>query len=139
MEALMNGLGLDWVEILAILLSAALTYAQIKKVSLKKHMDAALVYARGAATAIELAQSGDAKDLMKKIIKQNIPKIPEILDVNTAVMATIDPKKEGTVPPIKRFWRRAIRGQNVAGVLGKIAANAAGLAIKRRAENIFED
>ncbi len=139
MEALIDALGLDWVEILTILLAAGLTYAKVKGYNLKKHLDNAVIYARGAATAIELAQSGDAKTLVKKIIKQNLADHPGLIDVNTAVMATIDPKKEGTVPPIKRFWRRAIRGQNVAGVLGKIAMGATGLAIKRKAEKIFED
>jgi hypothetical protein len=139
MEALMNAIGMDWVEILAILLGAGLAYAKFKGYNLKKHLDNAVIYARGAATAIELAQSGDAKDLVKKIIKQNLKDHPGLIDVNTAIMATIDPKTEGSVPPLKRFWRRAIRGQNVAGILGKIALNAAGAAAERKAEKIFED
>ncbi len=139
MEALMSAIGMDWVEILAILLGAAIAYAKVKNVNLKKHLDNALIYARGAATAIEIAQAGEAKDIVKKIVRQNLAKHPGLLDVNTVIMATIDPKKEGTVPPIKKFWRRAIRGQNIVGLLGKIALGAAGVAVKREAEKIFED
>ena len=81
MEALMDAIGMDWVEILAILLAAGLTYAKVKGYNLKKHLDNAVIYTRGAATAIELAQSGDAKDLVKKIIRQNLADHPGLIDV----------------------------------------------------------
>jgi len=139
MEALMEALGISWVEIFAVLISLALAYAEAKQYKLKKHLDNALVYARGAATAIELAKSGEAKDIVKKILRQNLNDRPGLMDVNTAIMATIDPKPAGDVPAIKRFWRRAIRGQNVAGVLGKIALQAASLAVERKAEKVLDD
>jgi len=139
MEALMEALGVNWVEIFAVIISIVLAYSETKKYGLKKHLNNALIFARGAATAIEIAESGKAKDIVKKIIKENVGSNPGLVDINTIVMATIDPKPAGDVPAIKRFWRRAIRGQNVAGVLGKIALKAAGVAVERKAEKLFED
>lgn len=135
-SGIMESLGLDWVEVLTIILGAAFAYAKTKNYNLKKHLDAVVVYARGAATAIEVAGSGEAKEIVKKVIKQNVEAIPEIVEVNNAIMNTVDPKSN--VPPIKRFWRRAIRGQNVVGLLGKFALSAAKTAAVNKIETIID-
>lgn len=98
---------------------------RVKKGKYKNAMDDAVYVSWTAYSAIEEGNNTDAKERIAEVIEAVAVERPGVKEINDVMMAVVDEKKAASVPPIKRFWRRALRGENLAGVLGRIAAKAA--------------
>ncbi len=91
----------------------------------KQTRDDALVVSRAAYSAIEEAHSTDVKILVADAVEEIAKTQPGVLEINDVMTSIVDDKKASSVPPLKRWWRRALAGQNAAGVIGRIAMKAA--------------
>ncbi len=91
----------------------------------KQTRDDALVISRATYSAIEEANSKDVKVLVADAINEIGKTQPGVLEINDVMTSVVDAEKASKVPPLKRWWRRALAGQNSAGVIGRIAMKAA--------------
>jgi hypothetical protein len=121
---LMQTLGIDWSDIIIGAIAVALYI--LKKWKGDKVLQDVLHVARIAYSAIEEAGSKKTKKLIKDAVLNAAAKNqPIVAEVNDLLVTVVDEKKPEAVPPIKRFWRRMLNGQNLAGVAVRMAAKAA--------------
>jgi len=85
----------------------------------------ALAVSRVTYSAIEEANNKDVKVLVAEALNEMGKANPGMLEINNVMTSVVDSEKASSVPPLKRFWRRALAGQNLAGIAAKIAAKAA--------------
>lgn len=116
-------------EAVAILILAALGNRY-------RHLfDAALTVARTTYSALESASAAKGPkngtaDAAKRLVGRAMddPDAPALArEINDALVAVVDTKKAENGPPLKRWARRALAGQNLTG----IAARTAGRAVVR--------
>jgi len=103
----------------------AIVFSLLWKIkSLNKYLGATAKYALILADSIEKTRDKQAGDIVVDEIKKRVGTSDSIVRaVNDVIVDRVDPKLK-EVPAIKRFWRRLISGENVAGKLitGTIAS-----------------
>lgn len=102
----------------------------------KQTRDDALVVSRVTYSAIEEANSKDVKVLVADAITEIGWTQPGVREINDVMTSVVDADKASKVPPLKRWWRRALAGQNAAGVIGRIAMKAAIKELLTRKEDL---
>lgn len=114
---------MDWEALLPLIVAIImLVMKTIQGGKYKKYLDAAIELNRTVYSAVEEAKASSVKDLVKEAL---VNKEGKIVEINKMLMPVIDSEKAGDAPPIKRFWRRLLAGQNLAGVAVRVAANSA--------------
>jgi len=133
MEQLLEFLqGVDWRVVGEVVVALVTVYIAIKKGKTTRALKAVVTLAQTAYSAVEEADA-DGNETAKKIktivddtVTDMTAEIPNLREVEKVIMTTVDPKEvDGSVPPIKRFWRRFLAGDNAAGVLARIVGRAA--------------
>ena len=83
--------------------------------------DDAMAVSRVTYSAIEEAQNKDVKKLVAEALNEMGRAQPGLLEINDVMTAVVDPKKADSAPPIKKFFRRFFRGENLAGAAARMA------------------
>lgn len=116
-----------WVLILPALVAIIIAVLERagKKDALKK-LRGAMEVGRTVFAAIEEAGEKGPKKLVRRAIEAASTSA-EAKEIAEVLHAVTDPKRavDPNVAPLKRFWRRMLRGQNLAGVAAKIAVSGA--------------
>lgn len=118
-------------EILEVVGLAIVVGSLIRGKKTKKAIKAAIVLLQTMSSAVEENGASEVKREIAKTVDVMRSEVPLLSEVQDLVLQRVDPKKH--VPPIKRFWRRFLKGENLAGVAARIAGAAA---VKRNTENI---
>lgn len=79
---------------------------------------------RIAFNAIEEAGAGNVKTLVKHAMGEQVA-TPATKEAINVLHASADKKAAKKLPRLQRFWRRALSGKNLAGVVARSAAKAA--------------
>lgn len=122
---------LNWEELLPLAIAVIMLIVKtIQGGKYKKYLDAALALNRTVYSAVEEAKATDVKKLVTEavIASTNI----KLVELNTIILPVVDSVKAKDAPPLKRFWRRLLSGQNLAGVALRVAAQGA---IKKHLED----
>jgi len=97
----------------------------LDKTRYRKSLDDAVYVSRTAYSAIEEGNNTDAKERIAEVIEEIAEERPGAKEINDVLVSVVDEKKATSVSPLKRFWRRTLAGQNMVGVVGRIAMKAA--------------
>jgi hypothetical protein len=116
-----------WVVILVAIIPVITTILERSgKKDLMKKLKGAMEVGRTVFAAIEESESVAPKVLVKEAMEAASTS-NEAKEINEILHTITDPKRRmaADVPPIKRFWRRMLRGQNLAGVALRIGGQSA--------------
>lgn len=114
-----------WVILLPAIVAAVVAVLQNmgKKDALKK-LKGAIEVGRTVFAAIEECEAVGPKKLVRRAMADAATS-DEAKEINNLLHSVTDFKAAEKIPPIKRFWRRMLRGQNLAGVAARVAMNNA--------------
>ena len=121
--------GINWAIVGQVIAGLVAVYLAIKKGKTSRALKAAVGLLQTVYSAVE--ENGEASGV--KAVKREVAKsveamgekIPLLGEVEAAVMSTVDPKPDKDVPAIKRFWRRFLKGENLAGVAARVVLSKA--------------
>ena len=114
-----------WLVILVAIIPIITTIMQrMGKQELLDKLKGAIEVGRTVFAAIEETEAAGAKKLIKEVMTGKSIS-PAGKEINDLLHSVTDVKAAEKAPPIKRFFRRMIAGQNIAGVVLRIGAQNA--------------
>ena len=123
-EVTVEPAGTPWAWVVPLVVAVAMAVLKhIQGGKYKRYLDAAINLNRIVYSATEEAEAKNVKDLVREAVEKAAS--GEIREINDLIHPLVDPKKAGSVPPIKRFWRRFLAGKNLPGVVARVAVNNA--------------
>ncbi len=120
----------NWELIVAVIAAAFGVGVSLRNRQWSKAAEALAYLGHIAYSAIDEAHdqtgSEDVKGIKTRVsdaVTKMAGAVPALTEAEGVVMARVDP--DPAVPPVKRFWRRFLAGENFAGVAARVAARAA--------------
>jgi len=114
-----------WVVLLVALIPAII--AILERMGKKKavaNLKGAITVGRTVFAAVEDAKATDVKKMVAEVMADDAIS-PAAKEINKMIHSITDVETAKEAPPIKRFFRRMLSGENMAGVLARIAGRAA--------------
>ena len=109
----------NWRLIAEIIGAGILAGSLWRAKKLKPALKATIDLLRIVYSAVEESDAKRVKKTTAKTLAVTAAKNPVVAVVDEAVRSVVDPKEN--IPPIKRFWRRLLKGENLVGVALRIA------------------
>lgn len=120
---------IDWNSLLQTALPALVAailwiLERLGKKKMIEKLKGAIEVGRVVFAAVEEAEAGDVKKIVANTMTE--PKVTDAAkEIQELLHASVSSKKAESVPPIKRFWRRFLAGENLAGVAARMAGKQA--------------